>query len=105
MIITELSTSWTNWCRQLEQRLRSLEQKVDELTRAFEVTSELLCQVLDPQDQEIRYSQTRLMLLNRDTMQDLYWYQNCIGPNPLKKNNNNSDNIFDFDLIYYMINM
>ncbi|XP_076016869.1 intermediate conductance calcium-activated potassium channel protein 4 [Genypterus blacodes] len=53
-IMTDLSNNWNSWCQKVEVRLRILEEKVDNLNRAFEITSELLCQVLDPPNRENR---------------------------------------------------
>ncbi|XP_062322620.1 intermediate conductance calcium-activated potassium channel protein 4 isoform X1 [Osmerus eperlanus] len=46
MIMCDLSANWNNSYRELEQRIISMEQKLDELTRCFQQTSELLAQVL-----------------------------------------------------------
>ncbi|XP_017295170.1 intermediate conductance calcium-activated potassium channel protein 4 [Kryptolebias marmoratus] len=46
MIMCDLSANWNNSYRELEQRILSMEQKLDELTRCFQQTSELLSEVL-----------------------------------------------------------
>uniref|UniRef100_A0A3P9ITS3 Intermediate conductance calcium-activated potassium channel protein 4 n=1 Tax=Oryzias latipes TaxID=8090 RepID=A0A3P9ITS3_ORYLA len=46
MIMCDLSANWNNSYRELEQRILSMEQKLDELTRCFQQTSELLSDVL-----------------------------------------------------------
>uniref|UniRef100_H3CJ70 Potassium intermediate/small conductance calcium-activated channel, subfamily N, member 4 n=1 Tax=Tetraodon nigroviridis TaxID=99883 RepID=H3CJ70_TETNG len=46
MIMCDLSANWNNSYRELEQRILSMEQKLDELSRCFHQTSELLSQVL-----------------------------------------------------------
>ncbi|XP_030641210.1 intermediate conductance calcium-activated potassium channel protein 4 [Chanos chanos] len=46
MIMCDLSANWNNSYRELEQRILSMEQKLDELSRSFQNTSELLVQAL-----------------------------------------------------------
>ncbi|XP_060777248.1 intermediate conductance calcium-activated potassium channel protein 4 isoform X3 [Neoarius graeffei] len=46
MIMCDLSASWNNSYRELEQRIISMEQKLDELGQSFQITSELLSQAL-----------------------------------------------------------
>uniref|UniRef100_A0A3B3CFQ5 Potassium intermediate/small conductance calcium-activated channel, subfamily N, member 4 n=1 Tax=Oryzias melastigma TaxID=30732 RepID=A0A3B3CFQ5_ORYME len=46
MIMCDLSANWNNSYRELEQRILSMEQKLDELARCFQQTSELLSDVL-----------------------------------------------------------
>lgn len=54
MIMSDLSANWNNSYRELEQRILSMEQKLDELSRCFHQTSELLSQVLHQHNPEIR---------------------------------------------------
>ncbi|XP_071398816.1 intermediate conductance calcium-activated potassium channel protein 4 isoform X2 [Centroberyx affinis] len=54
MIMCDLSANWNNSYRELEQRILSMEQKLDELNRCFQQTSELLSQVLRHRSPEIR---------------------------------------------------
>ncbi|XP_068425227.1 intermediate conductance calcium-activated potassium channel protein 4 [Clinocottus analis] len=54
MIMCDLSANWNNSYRELEQRILSMEQKLDELSRCFQQTSELLSQVLRHRSPEIR---------------------------------------------------
>lgn len=54
MIMCDLSANWNNSYRELEQRILSMEQKLDELSRSFHQTSELLSQVLRHRNPEIR---------------------------------------------------
>ncbi|KAM9352836.1 intermediate conductance calcium-activated potassium channel protein 4 [Symphorus nematophorus] len=54
MIMCDLSANWNNSYRELEQRILSMEQKLDELSRCFHQTSELLSQVLRHRNPEIR---------------------------------------------------
>ncbi|XP_044063616.1 intermediate conductance calcium-activated potassium channel protein 4 isoform X2 [Siniperca chuatsi] len=54
MIMCDLSANWNNSYRELEQRIVSMEQKLDELSRCFQQTSELLSQVLRHRNPEIR---------------------------------------------------
>ncbi|XP_078109349.1 small conductance calcium-activated potassium channel protein 3 isoform X3 [Sander vitreus] len=54
MIMCDLSANWNNSYRELEQRILSMEQKLDELSRCFQQTSELLSQVLRHRNPEIR---------------------------------------------------
>ncbi|XP_076594049.1 intermediate conductance calcium-activated potassium channel protein 4 isoform X1 [Chaetodon auriga] len=54
MIMCDLSANWNNSYRELEQRILSMEQKLDELSRCFQQTSELLSHVLQQRNQEIR---------------------------------------------------
>ncbi|XP_035480784.2 intermediate conductance calcium-activated potassium channel protein 4 isoform X3 [Scophthalmus maximus] len=54
MIMCDLSANWNNSYRELEQRILSMEQKLDELSRCFQQTSELLSQVLRHHNPEIR---------------------------------------------------
>jgi len=56
MIMCDLSANWNNSYRELEQRILSMEQKLDELSRCFRQTSELLSQVLRHRSPEIRYA-------------------------------------------------
>ncbi|XP_070767974.1 intermediate conductance calcium-activated potassium channel protein 4 [Enoplosus armatus] len=53
MIMCDLSANWNNSYRELEQRILSMEQKLDELSRCFQQTSELLSQVLRHRNPEI----------------------------------------------------
>ncbi|XP_028836299.1 intermediate conductance calcium-activated potassium channel protein 4 isoform X2 [Denticeps clupeoides] len=46
MIMCDLSANWNNSYRELEQRIISMEQKLDELNRCFQHSSELLAQVV-----------------------------------------------------------
>ncbi|XP_062847707.1 intermediate conductance calcium-activated potassium channel protein 4 [Trichomycterus rosablanca] len=46
MIMCDLSANWNNSYRELEQRIISMEQKLDELSQLFQNTSELLGQAL-----------------------------------------------------------
>lgn len=55
MIMCDLSANWNNSYRELEQRILSMEQKLDELSRCFHQTSELLSQVLLRRNPEIRW--------------------------------------------------
>ncbi|KAM3613608.1 uncharacterized protein V6R79_002257 [Siganus canaliculatus] len=54
MIMCDLSANWNNSYRELEQRILSMEQKLDELSRCFHQTSELLAQVLRHRNPENR---------------------------------------------------
>ncbi|XP_028280805.1 intermediate conductance calcium-activated potassium channel protein 4 isoform X2 [Parambassis ranga] len=54
MIMCDLSANWNNSYRELEQRILSMEQKLDELSRCFQQTSELLSEVLRHRNPEIR---------------------------------------------------
>ncbi|XP_056142890.1 intermediate conductance calcium-activated potassium channel protein 4 [Lampris incognitus] len=54
MIMCDLSANWNNSYRELEQRILSMEQKLDELNRCFQQTSELLSQALRHHNPEIR---------------------------------------------------
>ncbi|KAE8288644.1 Small conductance calcium-activated potassium channel protein 3 [Larimichthys crocea] len=54
MIMCDLSANWNNSYRELEQRILSMEQKLDELSRCFHQTSELLSHVLRNRNPEIR---------------------------------------------------
>ncbi|KAM3873096.1 intermediate conductance calcium-activated potassium channel protein 4 [Diretmus argenteus] len=54
MIMCDLSANWNNSYRELEQRILSMEQKLDELSRCFQQTSELLSQALRHRSPEIR---------------------------------------------------
>ncbi|XP_026149246.1 intermediate conductance calcium-activated potassium channel protein 4 isoform X2 [Mastacembelus armatus] len=54
MIMCDLSANWNNSYRELEQRILSMEQKLDELSRCFQQTSELLSQALRHRNPEIR---------------------------------------------------
>ncbi|KAM4569035.1 intermediate conductance calcium-activated potassium channel protein 4 [Fundulus diaphanus] len=54
MIMCDLSANWNNSYRELEQRILFMEHKLDELTRCFQQTSELLSEVLRHRDPEIR---------------------------------------------------
>nr|XP_020464132.1 intermediate conductance calcium-activated potassium channel protein 4 [Monopterus albus] len=54
MIMCDLSANWNNSYREMEQRILSMEQKLDELSRCFQQTSELLYQVLRHRNPEIR---------------------------------------------------
>ncbi|TKS81897.1 Small conductance calcium-activated potassium channel protein 3 [Collichthys lucidus] len=53
MIMCDLSANWNNSYRELEQRILSMEQKLDELSRCFHQTSELLSHVLRNRNPEI----------------------------------------------------
>uniref|UniRef100_A0A3B5AHB6 Potassium calcium-activated channel subfamily N member 4 n=1 Tax=Stegastes partitus TaxID=144197 RepID=A0A3B5AHB6_9TELE len=53
MIMCDLSADWNNSYRELEQRILSMEQKLDELSRCFQQSSELLSQVLRHRNPEI----------------------------------------------------
>ncbi|GAA6109974.1 intermediate conductance calcium-activated potassium channel protein 4 isoform X2 [Tachysurus ichikawai] len=46
MIMCDLSANWNNSYRELEQRIISMEQKLDELGQSFQCTSELLSKAL-----------------------------------------------------------
>ncbi|CAN9513985.1 unnamed protein product [Ophioblennius macclurei] len=54
MIMCDLSANWNNSYRELEQRIHSMEQKLDELSRCFQQTSELLSQVLSGRNTQFR---------------------------------------------------
>ncbi|XP_037309713.1 intermediate conductance calcium-activated potassium channel protein 4 isoform X1 [Pungitius pungitius] len=54
MTICNLSDNWNNSYKELQQRILSMEQKLDELSRCFQQTSELLSQVLCPRNPESR---------------------------------------------------
>ncbi|KAK5862490.1 hypothetical protein PBY51_017881 [Eleginops maclovinus] len=54
MIMCDLSANWNNSYRELEQRILSMEQKLDELSRCFQQTSEMLSHVLRHRNTEIR---------------------------------------------------
>lgn len=54
MIMCDLSANWNNSYRELEQRILSMEQKLDELSRSFHQTSEMLSQVLRRRHPESR---------------------------------------------------
>ncbi|KAM6994479.1 intermediate conductance calcium-activated potassium channel protein 4 isoform 2-T2 [Tautogolabrus adspersus] len=54
MIMCDLSANWNNSYRELEQRILSMEQKLDELSRCFQQTSELLFHVLRHRNPDIR---------------------------------------------------
>ncbi|XP_029958764.1 intermediate conductance calcium-activated potassium channel protein 4 [Salarias fasciatus] len=54
MIMCDLSANWNNSYRELEQRILCMEQKLDELSRCFQQTSELLSQVLRQRHAHIR---------------------------------------------------
>ncbi|CAK6960427.1 intermediate conductance calcium-activated potassium channel protein 4 isoform X2 [Scomber scombrus] len=54
MIMCDLSANWNNSYRELEQRILSMEQKLEELSLCFQQTSELLSQVLRHRNPEIR---------------------------------------------------
>nr|XP_012780806.2 intermediate conductance calcium-activated potassium channel protein 4 [Maylandia zebra] len=54
MIMCDLSANWNNSYRELEQRILSMEQKLDELSRCFQQTSDLLSQVVRHRNPEIR---------------------------------------------------
>ncbi|XP_026227515.1 intermediate conductance calcium-activated potassium channel protein 4 isoform X5 [Anabas testudineus] len=54
MIMCDLSANWNNSYRELEQRIFSMEQKLDDLSHCFQQTSELLSQALRHRNPEIR---------------------------------------------------
>ncbi|XP_041844231.1 intermediate conductance calcium-activated potassium channel protein 4 isoform X2 [Melanotaenia boesemani] len=54
MIMCDLSANWNNSYRELEQRILSMEQKLDELSRCFQQTSELLSEVLHHRSPVVR---------------------------------------------------
>ncbi|XP_029307157.1 intermediate conductance calcium-activated potassium channel protein 4 isoform X2 [Cottoperca gobio] len=54
MIMCDLSANWNNSYRELELRILSMEQKLDELSHCFQQTSEMLSQVLRHRNPEIR---------------------------------------------------
>ncbi|KAK7926294.1 hypothetical protein WMY93_008604 [Mugilogobius chulae] len=54
MIMCDLSANWNNSYRELEQRILSMEQKLDELHHCFQQTSELLSHFLRQRTPEIR---------------------------------------------------
>lgn len=54
MIMCDLSANWNNSYRELEQRILSMEQKLDELNHCFQQTSELLSLFLRQRTPEIR---------------------------------------------------
>uniref|UniRef100_A0A669D1N3 Potassium intermediate/small conductance calcium-activated channel, subfamily N, member 4 n=2 Tax=Oreochromis TaxID=8139 RepID=A0A669D1N3_ORENI len=54
MIMCDLSANWNNSYRELEQRILSMEQKLDELSRCFQQTSDLLSQAVRHRNPEIR---------------------------------------------------
>uniref|UniRef100_A0A665SZT7 Potassium intermediate/small conductance calcium-activated channel, subfamily N, member 4 n=1 Tax=Echeneis naucrates TaxID=173247 RepID=A0A665SZT7_ECHNA len=54
MIMCDLSANWNNSYRELEQRILSMELKLDELSRCFQQTTELLSQALRHRNPEIR---------------------------------------------------
>lgn len=55
----DLSANWNNSYRELEQRILSMEQKLDELSRCFHQTSKLLSQVLHQRNPETRWSSSQ----------------------------------------------
>ncbi|TSL82482.1 Small conductance calcium-activated potassium channel protein 2 [Bagarius yarrelli] len=55
MIMCDLSANWNNSYRELEQRIISMEQKLDELGQSFQCTSELLSQALQQRHFVHRY--------------------------------------------------
>lgn len=55
MIMCDLSANWNNSYRELEQRIISMEQKLDELGQSFQCTSELLSQALQHRHLVHRY--------------------------------------------------
>lgn len=55
MIMCDLSANWNNSYRELEQRIISMEQKLDELGQSFQSTSELLSQALQRRHLVHRY--------------------------------------------------
>ncbi|KAI3360907.1 hypothetical protein L3Q82_013118 [Scortum barcoo] len=59
MIMCDLSANWNNSYRELEQRIVSMEQKLDELSRCFHQTSEMLSQVLRHRNPEISIHETK----------------------------------------------
>lgn len=54
MIMCDLSANWNNSYQELEQRILSMEQKLDELNHCFQQTSELLSHFLHQRTPEIR---------------------------------------------------
>ncbi|KAG5271043.1 hypothetical protein AALO_G00175220 [Alosa alosa] len=56
MIMYDLSANWNNSYHELEQRILSMEQKLDELNRSLQQTSQLLTQVVGRQSLERRHS-------------------------------------------------
>jgi len=56
MIMCDLSANWNSSYHELEQRIISMEQKLDELGRSFQSTSELLTQALHRRRLDHRYT-------------------------------------------------
>lgn len=54
MIMCDLSANWNNSYRELEQRILSMEQKLDELNHCFQQTSELLSLFIHQRTSELR---------------------------------------------------
>ena len=54
MIMCDLSANWNNSYRELEQRILSMEQKLDDLNQCFQQTSELLSRALCHRNPDIR---------------------------------------------------
>ncbi|KAM6994480.1 small conductance calcium-activated potassium channel protein 3 isoform 3-T3 [Tautogolabrus adspersus] len=64
MIMCDLSANWNNSYRELEQRILSMEQKLDELSRCFQQTSELLFHVLRHRNPDISIYKGREQMLS-----------------------------------------
>ncbi|XP_020493017.1 intermediate conductance calcium-activated potassium channel protein 4 isoform X1 [Labrus bergylta] len=64
MIMCDLSANWNNSYRELEQRILSMEQKLDELSRCFQQTSELLFHVLRHRNPDISIYKGRMQMLS-----------------------------------------
>ncbi|XP_060906843.1 intermediate conductance calcium-activated potassium channel protein 4 isoform X4 [Labrus mixtus] len=64
MIMCDLSANWNNSYRELEQRILSMEQKLDELSRCFQQTSELLFHVLRHRNPDISIYKGRKQMLS-----------------------------------------
>ncbi|KAL2084321.1 hypothetical protein ACEWY4_019839 [Coilia grayii] len=56
MIMYDLSANWNNSYRELEQRILSMEQKLDELNQSLQQTSRLLTQAMGGQSLERRHA-------------------------------------------------
>ncbi|KAK3551407.1 hypothetical protein QTP70_017288 [Hemibagrus guttatus] len=81
MIMCDLSANWNNSYRELEQRIISMEQKLDELGQSFQCTSELLSQAL--QHPHLVHS-----VINNDFSSSfVYWispaHHNCSEKGPM----------------------
>lgn len=75
MIMCDLSANWNNSYRELEQRIISMEQKLDELGQSFQSTSELLSQTLQRRHLVHRYhpNPPRQSLISLQRCSQLQW--------------------------------